>query len=152
MTTSMETKTDSSNIVIADSSALVALTNPNDFDHQRALTRKAELEALQASILIPTEVFSETVNIMGKKFGHALASEAAEVMMSAPLFLVVDCSSAYTAALERFRQAPDSVSFTDCLVLASADHYNTKQIFGFEEYFQKQGYEIPSPDELEEAA
>jgi hypothetical protein len=34
----------------------------------------------------------------------------------------------------------ESVSFTDCMVMATADHYGTRLIFGFDEVFRKNGY------------
>ncbi len=41
---------------------------------------------------------------------------------------------------------PQSVSYTDCVVMAVADEYHTTQIFGFDEDFKKHGYRVlPSP-------
>jgi predicted nucleic acid-binding protein len=34
------------------------------------------------------------------------------------------------------------VSFTDCVVMAVADTYGTKRIFGFDEAFTKNGYRV----------
>jgi predicted nucleic acid-binding protein len=36
------------------------------------------------------------------------------------------------------------VSFTDCIVMANADEYGTKTIFGFDTDHAKNGYEILS--------
>ena len=78
-------------------------------------------------------------NILGKKQGHQAALRAAELMSSSPRFLVVDATRAYPLALERFRQAPASISFTDCVVLAVADQCNTRRLSEFDAYFSRQG-------------
>jgi predicted nucleic acid-binding protein len=44
------------------------------------------------------------------------------------------------------------VSFTDCLVMAVADRFGTKVIFGFDEVFRKNGYRIPELPKEEQAA
>lgn len=43
-------------------------------------------------------------------------------------------------ALQNFQNQPAYVSFTDCVVMAFADEYETKDIFGFDEAFRKNGY------------
>ena len=43
-------------------------------------------------------------------------------------------------ALEKFQKQPKSVSFTDCIVMAFADEYETREIFGFDDAFRKNGY------------
>jgi len=45
-----------------------------------------------------------------------------------------------TPALEKFKAVPQAVSFTDCIVMAVADEYNTKDIFGFDKQFEDAGY------------
>jgi predicted nucleic acid-binding protein len=47
------------------------------------------------------------------------------------------------SALEKFASQPQSISFTDCIVMATADVHQTEQIFGFDEAFDKSGYQIP---------
>jgi len=78
-------------------------------------------------------------NILGKKQGQQAALRAAELMSSSTRFLVVDATSACPLALERFSQAPASISFTDCVVLAVDDQCNTRRLSGFDAYFLQQG-------------
>jgi predicted nucleic acid-binding protein len=142
MITSMEKKTDLQ-VVIADSSGLVSLISPNDSNHQQALALSHKLQEKRTTVLTPSNVFTETVNILGKKLGHQIAVEAAELMTSSELFLVVDTLDAYPLALEKFKAAPASVSFTDCVVMATADKYQTSEVFGFDECFEKGSYHLP---------
>ena len=43
-------------------------------------------------------------------------------------------------AQKKFAKLPQSVSFTDCLVMATADEYETIDIFGFDKQFADAGY------------
>jgi hypothetical protein len=50
-----------------------------------------------------------------------------------------------SGALDKFAVLPQGVSFTDCLVMATADAYFTKDIFGFDKQFADAGYTRLTP-------
>jgi predicted nucleic acid-binding protein len=127
--------------LIADSSGLVSLLVPTDDNHALAVRASERLFPPTVTILVPCDVFSETVNVLGKKAGHDVAAAAADYLLSTPPFSVSDTTETLRqGALQRFRDQPGSVSFTDCLVMALADEYETREIFGFDEAFGKNGY------------
>jgi len=128
-------------IIIADSSGLISLVSGTDRNHQKALEISQDLSQAKGSIIIPGDVFSETLNIAGKKLGHSVAIGTAEILATLGTFLVVDSDEKVREeALLLFKKLPESVSFTDCIVMATADRYKTKEIFGFDEAFHKNGY------------
>jgi predicted nucleic acid-binding protein len=128
-------------IGIADSSGLISLFIQTDQDHKHAIVIRQALEHSSGTLYIPSEVFAETINIIGKKLNHQAAIKLAEGILAIPIFLLIDTPlNVRTSALERFNNAPQVVSFTDCLVMALADHLETKMIFGFDEVFSKNGY------------
>jgi uncharacterized protein len=145
MTTSMATKTSNTSVSIADSSALVSIFVPTDAYHAQALAlaRKAEDEG--TTVITPEVVVVETVNIIGKKFGHQAAVAAAGLLAKSGLFLIVESSELLTDALAKFGQADEKVSLTDCVVMATADKYGTRQILGFDDDFRDFGYLAPIP-------
>jgi predicted nucleic acid-binding protein len=127
----------------------VAITS--DTNHQRALAAATKLATKQSLIIIPGEIFAETVNLLGKKFGHANAVRMAQKLLGSPDFLVIDTEEGTRLdALQLFQDTPSGVSFTDCLVMATADKYETREIFGFDSIFSKKGYRVPG--RLKEAA
>lgn len=90
----------------------------------------------QPLIIVPGELLAETVNIVGKKFSRRLAIETARLLLTQPPFLVKETDLAtHLAALGLFEEAAGSVSYTDCLVLATADKHGTRDVFGFEHFF-----------------
>lgn len=129
---------------IIDSSALVALMYPGDADHAKAVAIGAALDAEHRPVLVPVEVLVETLNILGKKFGHALAVEVGERLLreDGPL-IFQPTESPIRKALEKWAGQPGGVSYTDCAVMAYADQYQTQEIFGFDDVFRKHGYRLP---------
>lgn len=119
--------------VMADSSGLVSLVNPSDSNHKRALRAIERLAKQQGSIIVPADVFSETINVVGRKLGHEVALAVAERLLSDATFIMAESDAELRVlALDMFRAQPDSVSYTDCLVMAYAQHFDSADIFGFD--------------------
>jgi predicted nucleic acid-binding protein len=139
--------------LIADTSGLISLAVQTDVNHTPAITATKPLQEQQRTILVPYEVFVETVNVLGKRVGHLGAAAVAAYLTTTPLFLVIDTSKeARQHALDRFVEQPPAVSFTDCIVMAVADEYGTKAIFGFDTDHEKNGYTLLAKEQIKGAA
>ena len=131
--------------VVLDTSAVIALLSPSDAHHARAVRHAQELQASARVLLLPADVITEAVNLAGKKLGHHPAVELAAHLLTTPLYTRVETSDALRlAALRHFQGQAASVSFTDCIVMAVADAHQTRDIFGFDTDFTKNGYTIPT--------
>ena len=137
----METTRES--VIIADTSGLVSLFLPDDHNHEVALKAAEKLRSTHKDILIPAAVFVELLNILGRKVGHTTALAAVSEL--SPPFLVLTTQTNVSQALKKFEALPQSVSFTDCLVMAVADEYTTSDIFGFDKQFADAGYKRLEP-------
>jgi len=140
-------------VIIADTSGLVSLLIPTDHNHEPAKEAADRLITTDTDILIPNAVFVEFLNILGRNVGHAAAAAAAAELQ--PPFLVLNEPIALHtgSAMKHFVQAPTAVSFTDCLVMALADEYGTREIFGFDKQFADAGYHRLTPStQWEDAA
>src|SRR3954463_3263157 len=147
-TTSMET----SNLIIVDSSGLISLVVESDSNHGKALAIANQFVGSQGKALVPAEVFAETLNILGKKFGHEYAAGTVQAVLESSAFAVVPTSDVSRLdAVEQFRTAPAGVSFTDCLVMKVADEFGTKDVFGFDKQFEDAGYNRLQPAEKQAA-
>jgi predicted nucleic acid-binding protein len=130
--------------IIADSSALVSLIVITDSNHHRAASFIEQLSSVD-SVVIPSEIFAEALNLLGKKFGHEQALQAAYSFLEAELFTVVPSTDvARMKALELYGTLATGDSYTDALVMAIADYHGTNAVFGFDDVFSKRGYRIPS--------
>ena len=129
------------NPIIADSSALVSLALSTDSNHKQAVLLTRQIEKNNKTLILPGEIFAETINILGKKVSKEIAVFTADKILRSDLFQIGESSNAQSLlVLEKFQKQPRSVSFTDCVVMALADHFDTKDIFGFDEIFKKNGY------------
>ena len=127
--------------IVADSSALVSLALSTDSNHKQAVLLARQIEKNNKTLILPGEIFAEIINILGKKVSKEIAVFTANKILKSDLFQIIESSNAQRlSALEKFQKQPRSVSFTDCVVMASADHFDTKDIFGFDEIFKKNGY------------
>ena len=131
-------ETSKGHVIIADTSGLISLFLPGDHNHRVAVRAAGELQNEHKDILIPAAVYVEFLNILGRKVGHTAALAA--VAELSPPFLVLTMQANMTHALKKFETLPQAVSFTDCLVMATADEYETRAIFGFDKQFADAGY------------
>ncbi|KKW20372.1 MAG: hypothetical protein UY64_C0050G0009 [Parcubacteria group bacterium GW2011_GWA1_51_12] len=130
------------NPVIIDSSGLISFISDTDSNHQLAVSISQSIKKEKNSVILPGEIFSEIVNVLGKKVSHNIALQTAHHILNSKDFAIVETNTEIReGALEIFRNQAQSVSFTDCLVMAFADHYHTKTIFGFDEVFRKNKYQ-----------
>jgi predicted nucleic acid-binding protein len=147
----------SSKPVILDSSALIAEINLVDSLHEQAQAINDVLSQTQQRVILPYEVFAEAINIFGKKVGRVEAAHAGKALLarhaSGSLRILPSSEVILTAALDLLPTAKgQSPSFVDCLVMVSADHYQTPYIFGFDEAFAKNGYRLPEAPNEQQAA
>ena len=130
-------------VVIADSSGLVALMKNDDSTHERAWAAARQLIHNDAEFIVPSEVFAETINILGKKLSNLAARRAAHELYKTGFSIVGSDQGLLLEAADRLETHKSSTSFVDSLVMAWADRNDTRIIFGFDVVFGQQGYELP---------
>ena len=127
--------------IIADSSGLISLLFPKDSNNKIAVKIGNFLVSSSSRIIIPGDIFTEIVNIVGKKEGHSQAFQVGSRLITSYLYEIIDVTkNLRDKAFMKFKKQPKSVSLTDCIVMAFADEFETKEIFGFDEAFKKNGY------------
>lgn len=127
--------------LVLDSSALIALANNNDSTHKKAVDILQNIANEKYFGLLPNDIYIETINAIGKKLNKTLAAKAAFMIRGFKWLDVIESNeSSREDSLEKFRQTGPQISLTDCIVMATADEYKTKQIFGFDKHFKTAGY------------
>jgi predicted nucleic acid-binding protein len=127
--------------IIADTSALVSLAVETDHNHKPAITASEVLREASCPIILPVDVFVETINILGKRSGHETALKAAsDLLRPGSQFVLIETRPYLDSALGKFKDQAPAVSLTDCIVMTVADDYSTKEIFGFDKQFADAGY------------
>jgi predicted nucleic acid-binding protein len=130
-------------MVIVDSSGIFSLFIDTDHNHLRAVEISKKFQYKSDTLIIPEDIFSEVINILGKKFDHKKAFTAANFIMESKIFSIENTTEKIrNSALTKFKKQIQSVSFTDCIVMAFADSFNAKEIFGFDKTFLQNGYKL----------
>jgi len=106
-------------LVIADTSGLMSLLVDTDANHKKALAQSQVFDESAGAVIIPSHVFSELMNVLGKKLGHQVAVSIGQQVISNPTYLITESDTDLPEAPERFSKQPASVSFTDCVVYGS---------------------------------
>jgi predicted nucleic acid-binding protein len=144
----------SSTFVILDSSGLIAQINVNDLWHEKANTISAFIERTDRKVILPAEVLAETLNRIGNNIGrmdaaiagHALLerNETGDILITSTH---TDILAATLSLLESVQEPQDKrASFVDCLVMATATFYETREIFGFDAVFSANGFQLPGDE------
>jgi predicted nucleic acid-binding protein len=69
---------------------------------------------------------------------------AGQVNHSPAMLKIINSADVHQLGLDKFASSPTTVSFTDCVVMAVADTYQTTDIFGFDKQFEDGGYTVPA--------
>jgi predicted nucleic acid-binding protein len=145
--------------VILDSSALIAQINLNDLWHETADETAGFIARTDRQAILPSEVLAETLNRIGNNIGRQQAFLAGKALLARhttrDILLVqsdLDIIDASLELLKTVRVPQDKrVSFVDCLVMAYANLYDTREIFGFDSVFVQNGYHLPGKAEKKAA-
>jgi predicted nucleic acid-binding protein len=146
-------------VVILDSSALIAQINVKDLWHKQADETAEFIARTERKVLLPAEVFAETLNRIGNNIGRQEAAVAGSALLdrdaTGDLLLIHSHPALLAAALDLLKTGQAAKdkrpSFVDCLVMAFANAYNTREIFGFDAVFEKNGYHLPGKAEQQAA-
>jgi predicted nucleic acid-binding protein len=142
----------SSAFIILDSSALIAQINIKDLWHKKANTISEFIERTDRKVILPAEVLAETLNRIGNNIGRqdaVLAGNALLERNDTGDILITHSNTeiliATLSLLHSVQEAPDKrTSFVDCLVMATAAFYDTREIFGFDAVFERNGFQLPA--------
>jgi predicted nucleic acid-binding protein len=149
----------SQTVVVLDSSALIAQINGKDIWHKKADAITAFIAQTERHVILPSEVFAETLNRIGNNIGRQAAVRAGRALLarhaagdlllthSNPTLAAVSLALLQTVEAPQDKQA----SYVDGLIMATADFYGTREIFGFDAVFPQNGYSLPSTSELQAA-
>jgi predicted nucleic acid-binding protein len=146
-------------IVILDSSALIAQINLNDLWHKKADETAGFIAQTNRQVILPSEVLAETLNRIGNNVGRQQAYLAGKALLArdatGDILLAQSNPNLLAASLELLKTVQEAQdkrpSFVDCLVMASANLYDTREIFGFDAIFVQNGYHLPGKAEKQAA-
>ena len=139
--------------VIVDTSALISLLSDTDSLHDEAVALAENLRELRRPLIIPAEVLAETLTVLRPRLGNrATMTIGNELLTSADIAVIPTPREVLELTLTKLQRQTGNASYIDCLVMVTADQYRTRSVFGFDETFRKNGYQLPGHGARDEAA
>lgn len=133
-------------IVIADSDAIIAQTNPKDIHHQKANEISQNLIKINAQVLYPTTTIAESTAHMQRVLNStATAYGTAGLMTSSDAQVIEVNKQTLTNALKFFSpKTSKRNTLFDCIVAAVAEEHKADAIFSFDNFYKKKGFKLAS--------
>ena len=139
-------------IIIVDSDAIIAQTDPNDFHHEKAIEISQNLINLNAQVLYPATTIAESTAHMQRVLNStASAYGTVQLMTNSDTQVVEINKETITIALKYFSPTTSKKNtLFDCIVAAVAEENNADAIFSFDGFYKKSGFKLAS--ELDKAS
>lgn len=129
--------------VILDSSAIISLTFSDDSNHKRAIDISKNLNQENSVLVLPGEIITETLNVIGKKIGKEKQLLVGKDLLESSEYIIFETDEQVRQnAFIKLHNTANTVSYTDCIVMAIADYFNSSYIFGFDHAFVTNGYTL----------
>lgn len=134
----------SNKLIVADTDALIALTNRNDLLHKQAIDISKKLIQEKALVLFPTTSIAEAASKFQRVFSNKkLALQLLEKVYQDEEFIIEIDRIILKVAREYFKQVKSKKNtLFDCIVAAVAKKYNAKAIFSFDRWYKTLGFTI----------
>jgi len=105
-------------MILFDSSIWVALANENDPQHEKSIGLLDILE--QNQISIPDFIFTETLTVLKIKSSLETCSKYLKILKVLNIDIILTETNQYELAYKIFFNEEKKLSFTDCLLMATA--------------------------------
>lgn len=131
-----------SEMVFVDTSAFYALMDRSDNNYEEAAGQWPQLLERDYDLHTSNYVTLETLALLQSRLGLEAANLWYRDVLSLAKILWIDTSIhnlAYELWLGLGRR---KLSFVDCVSFVTMRHYKVERVFGFDEHFQEQGFEI----------
>lgn len=131
-------------LVFADTFYLVALINPRDQWHQRALHINEQIS--NAKLITTEEVLVELLNFFseyGQSARRGAAIQTERIISSADVEVVPQSHEGFAAGLTFFKARPDKgYSLTDCISMNTMREREVMDILTHDEHFRQEGFNV----------
>ena len=138
------------NSLFIDTSAFVALVSKRHRGHAAAVAYARQLSRRSRALVTSTYVLDETVTLVRRRAGHAVAVELGRRVLDSSWCRLVDVTEAdWRRAWELFKRYEHQVlSLTDCTSFAVMESMSLEEVFTFDRTdFGAAGFVCrPAPD------
>ena len=106
--------------MFVDTNFFVALYNPADLQHKKALTAAKQIQKDEPELILSSFVFLEVVTVLSQRAGKSLAIKAGQRLRNADAFTFIQSTTKLEqTSWEIFQEInKKNISFVDCSIIA----------------------------------
>lgn len=125
-------------ILLIDADAFVALADPLDLSHDKAVGYKNEINLKRFSLITSDPAFGEAVTVLSQNTSLQTAIQFAEEILKGEIEIIEVDSVLRREALDIFKkQTSKNSRFTDCINMAIMKKMGLNTIFSFDIQYKK---------------
>lgn len=125
-------------MILLDSSFLIAFYNRNDVHHAKAnRIMDSFLAGAWGQGLLLEYVFLEVTTVLLSRCNLSVAASVGSILLQSKELDFVPCSEHFANTWAVFCEHKGTLSFTDCAIVAVAEHYSTTELATFDSGFRK---------------
>jgi predicted nucleic acid-binding protein len=128
-------------LVFVDTGAFYALADRRDPAHLRA---KRFIEAFDSRLLTTDFIFAETMSLLTKRLGKAIAVTFGQGVRNSPLFRIEEATPKVREDAWRLfaAQRDKDYDLIDCISFSVMDSFRIREVFGFDRHFVQYGFRL----------
>lgn len=128
--------------VFVDTSALVALFDRKDANHQQAKAVLERIKTDRTRMLISDYIFDESITTVLSAAGHQIAVKVGDFILNSRIIELVWLDAPVTLkAWDYFKKHSDKMfSFTDCTSFLLMKELRVEKYFSFDSDFRRAGF------------
>lgn len=133
-----------SRVVVIDADALIALSLEKDPHHKKAIAINKRLVQENFEILFPMTTFPEAITTLRRVFSqYEKANLLAKQAQQGVFPIIWIDNNIFQNACQKFSDTESKQNtFFDCLVVACAEEVGADEIFSFDKWYQKLGFQL----------
>ena len=135
-------------ILLVDADAFVALSDPIDSSHKKAVEYKNKINAQKFLLITSDPAFGEAVAVLSQNAGLQTAIYFSEEVLKGDIEIIEVDASLRRQALDIFKkQTSKNSRFTDCINMAIMKKMGLDTIFSFDIQYKKNKFKRFGIDE-----
>jgi predicted nucleic acid-binding protein len=127
-------------VIFVDTSALYAVADAADAEHQRAAAAWQRMTAGEQELVTTNYVLNETIALVQRRSGLAAAVALDRVVRSVTTVVWVDLTIHEAASATWAAAGRRDLSLTDCVSFLVARQHDVDAVFAYDRHFAEQGF------------
>lgn len=124
-------------MIFIDASFYIAVLNPQDKLHKRALTLSATILSEESQVITSYGVLGEVLTVGSMRYNRQAAIDFVTSVLNSEIKIILEDQKLLEAALAVFKKINDKdVGWVDCYSFAIIEEYKVEKVLSFDKDFK----------------